>query len=85
MRAQPRCLHTANNMKILYYDCFSGISGDMNLSAMIALGVDPKFLVGELAKLGLDDEFSLTIARVARKGIHGTRVEVVLKDEGHVV
>jgi len=71
-------------MKILYYDCFSGISGDMNLSAMIALGVDPKFLVGELAKLGLDDEFSLTIATDARKGIHGTRVDVVLKDNGHV-
>ena len=41
-------------MKILYYDCFSGISGDMNLGAMIDLGVDADFLRAELSKLGLD-------------------------------
>ena len=40
-------------MKILFYDCFSGISGDMNLGAMIDLGVDNKFLTSELYKLNL--------------------------------
>ena len=40
-------------MKILYYDCFSGISGDMNLGAMIDLGVDKSFLINELNKLNL--------------------------------
>ncbi len=32
-------------MKIFSYDCFSGISGDMNLGAMIDLGVDKEYLI----------------------------------------
>ncbi|MGB3222404.1 MAG: nickel pincer cofactor biosynthesis protein LarC [Desulforhopalus sp.] len=70
-------------MKILYYDCFSGISGDMNLAAMIDLGVDSKYLVDELSKLDIDDEFSLEVSADARKGIHGTRVDVVLENKKH--
>jgi uncharacterized protein (DUF111 family) len=37
-------------MKILYYDCFAGISGDMNLGAMIDLGVPESYLVAELER-----------------------------------
>lgn len=74
-------------MKILYYDCFSGISGDMNLAAMIDLGIDIDFLSKELSRLGLDDEFELKASKDARKGITGTRVDVVLKkhsrEHGH--
>ncbi len=44
--------------EILYYDCFAGISGDMNLAALIDLGVDTKYLINELKKLGID-EFEL--------------------------
>ena len=71
-------------MKILYYDCFSGVSGDMNLAAMIDLGVDPAYLRAELGKLGLDGEFELEVTQGARSGIHGTRVDVRLTDEHHV-
>ena len=67
-------------MRILYYDCFSGISGDMNLAALLALGVDPGHLQAELAKLGLDDEFSLHISRETRSGIQGLRVDVLLRN-----
>lgn len=70
-------------MKILFYDCFSGISGDMNLAAMLALGVDPDHLRSELTKLGLDHEFALHISADSRKGICGTRVDVTLKGLGH--
>ncbi|WP_320007258.1 nickel pincer cofactor biosynthesis protein LarC [Maridesulfovibrio sp.] len=70
-------------MNILYYDCFSGISGDMNLAAMIDLGVDPEVVKTELAKLGIEDEFSLKISRDSRKGIFGTRVDVELAHAHH--
>jgi uncharacterized protein (TIGR00299 family) protein len=63
-------------MKILYYDCFAGLSGDMNLAAMIDLGVEPDFLRAELDKLGLGGEFDLIVAKDIRNGIHGTRVDV---------
>ena len=49
-------------MKILYYDCFAGISGDMNLGAMIDLGVDPAFLKEELRKLNIDG-FHLEVSK----------------------
>jgi uncharacterized protein (TIGR00299 family) protein len=63
-------------MNILYYDCFAGISGDMNLAAMLDLGVDKNFLCAELEKLGLNDEFHLHVKPDAKSGIHGTRVDV---------
>ncbi|HOO91077.1 MAG TPA: nickel pincer cofactor biosynthesis protein LarC [Syntrophales bacterium] len=61
---------------ILYYDCFSGISGDMNLGAMVDLGVDGEYLQEELKKLNLHG-YRLNIYRASRKGIAGTKVDVV--------
>jgi uncharacterized protein (TIGR00299 family) protein len=70
-------------MRILYYDCFSGISGDMNLGALLDLGVSKDYLIGELAKLNLAGYY-LEVTQDARKGITGTKVKVVLKaEEGH--
>ncbi|MCA1754668.1 MAG: nickel pincer cofactor biosynthesis protein LarC [Spirochaeta sp.] len=60
---------------LLYYDCFSGVSGDMNLGAMIDLGVKPEKLEAELAKLGIDG-YRLEIFPDERKGITGTRIIV---------
>ena len=39
--------------KVLYYDCFAGISGDMHLGAMVDLGVPADFLRAELEKLNI--------------------------------
>lgn len=70
-------------MRILYYECFSGISGDMNLGAMIDAGVDSKYLLRELSKLNIDDEFKIEINKVIRKGITGTKVDVIIKHSHH--
>lgn len=67
-------------MNILYYDCFAGISGDMNLGAMIDLGVSPDYLFGELKKLNIG-EHEIKITSGKRKGITGTRVEVAVNSD----
>ena len=69
-------------MKILYYDCFSGISGDMNLGAMLDLGVSEDILRSGLESLGLDG-WELKVTREQRHGIYGTMVTVVTDDDGH--
>ena len=70
-------------MKILYYDCFAGISGDMNLGAMMDLGVPPEYLTGELQKLKLDG-YEIRVSEQQRRGITGTRAEVLLTGDEHV-
>jgi uncharacterized protein (TIGR00299 family) protein len=67
-------------MKILYYECFAGISGDMNLGAMIDVGIKPEYLIKELKKLNLKD-YELKIFKDQRKGISGTRVIVLVKGQ----
>lgn len=62
-------------MKIISYDCFSGISGDMNLGAMIDLGVDKSHLINELNKLNLKG-WELFVQKDQRHGITGTKVTV---------
>jgi uncharacterized protein (TIGR00299 family) protein len=67
-------------MKILYYDCFSGISGDMNLAALVDLGVEQSYLIEELKKLEISG-YSISFTPDQRKGITGTRADVDLTDE----
>ncbi len=71
-------------MKILYYDCFSGISGDMNLAAMIDLGIESQYLINELNKLNLEG-WELIVETDQRHGIYGTKVTVKqsIEDQAH--
>ncbi len=70
-------------MKTLFYECFAGISGDMNLGALIDLGADVDHLRHELTKLGLDKFFKLNVSRGHKNGIYGTKVDVILTEQHH--
>ena len=59
-------------MKVLFLDCFSGISGDMTVGALVDLGVKPSTLEWELSKLALGD-FHMHFEREQRKKIEGVK------------
>ena len=69
-------------MKIAYFDCFSGISGDMTLGALADLGLDPDLLKDELAKLKLEG-YQLSFSKAQKHGISGTKAHVDLSDPEH--
>ncbi|KFL33047.1 MULTISPECIES: nickel pincer cofactor biosynthesis protein LarC [unclassified Sulfurospirillum] len=70
-------------MRVLYYDCFSGISGDMNLGALLDLGVSEAHLRQELSKLSLDAAFEMVVEKASKLGISGTKVTVKLTHQWH--
>ena len=70
-------------MKILYCDCFSGISGDMLLGALLDAGVSSNALQTELAKLGLTKEYEFIVTKAIKKGISATDVDIKLIPHTH--
>jgi len=69
-------------MRIAYFDCFAGISGDMTLGALLDAGVDESAFRAELSKLhGV--EFDLRISKTIKKGIQGTHVDVLINEDHH--
>jgi len=65
-------------MRLAYFDCFSGISGDMILGAMIDVGLPINQLKRELSRLNLKG-YRLTEERVRRAGVIATKVDVISK------
>ncbi len=69
-------------MKIAYFDCFSGISGNMALGALLDAGLALDRLKAELARLPLSG-YALTAQAARRGGLRGTYVEVQVSDHTH--
>src|ERR1700704_6155516 len=66
-------------MRIAYLECFSGISGDMFLGALLDAGLPPEVLTRTVEALGVDAR--LEISRVDRSGISATKLDVIAAGE----
>ena len=62
-------------MNVAYFDCFSGVSGDMALGALIDLGVPVEALTAEMKQIALKD-WSIQTRRERRGAIEGVRVVI---------
>lgn len=67
-------------MKVLYFDCFSGISGDMAVGALLDAGADEKVLLEGLKQLKADG-YRISIEKKLKNGISGTDFSVLLEDQ----
>ncbi len=69
-------------MKTLYFDCSSGISGNMTIGALLELTGDYAYLIDELKKINVPG-YHLEIDKRDKNGIMATHVEVVIESHGH--
>jgi len=71
-------------MRVAHLDCFSGISGDMVLGALVGAGVDLDQLTGMLEGLRLPGWSLRQLPADHEHRVPGTSIEVVCGEEGHV-
>ncbi|MHC5934747.1 nickel pincer cofactor biosynthesis protein LarC [Nostoc sp.] len=70
--------------KIAYFQCPTGISGDMCLGALVSLGVPVEYLIEKLNGLGIKQEYQLRAELVQRNGQQATKVHVdLVHDHDH--
>lgn len=68
-------------MRIAYFDCFSGISGDMFVGALLDAGLKIEILEKELNKLNLSG-YRLEVNKVLKKGISASQFKVKIQEKG---
>jgi pyridinium-3,5-bisthiocarboxylic acid mononucleotide nickel chelatase len=69
-------------MRIAYFDCFSGISGDMIVGALLDAGLDFKELESESKKLDLG-KVEIRASRIVKQNIASTRFSVIYEEQKH--
>ncbi|MFH1523983.1 MAG: nickel pincer cofactor biosynthesis protein LarC [Chloroflexota bacterium] len=67
-------------MKIAYFDCIAGASGDMILGALVDAGLPVETLQSQLSLLNLGDEFELNAQKVSKNGFGATKVDVIVHE-----
>ena len=68
--------------RMLYFECYSGISGDMAVAAMLDLGADRDALDRALSSLDLDG-FRTEVTRVSKSGLDACDFNVILDEDNH--
>lgn len=69
--------------KIAYFECPTGIAGDMCLGALVDVGVPLPYLQEQLQKLQIGDRYTLTCEQVQRQGQRATLIEVRTSESHH--
>ena len=67
-------------MKLLYFDCSSGICGNMTLGALLEIVNDEQYFLNEIKKLNVDG-YKIEISKKDSHGISGTYVNVIVDGE----
>jgi len=69
---------------ILYFDCLSGIAGDMTIAALLHLGIDQEVFLKELGKINIEG-YKIDIKSDQKNGIYGLKFDVIIEGEssGH--
>ena len=67
----------------VYFECKSGISGDMSVAALLDLGADREKLDRALASMKLDNEFTYVISKKQVNAIMASDFDVILPDSAH--
>lgn len=67
----------------LYFECKSGISGDMSVAALLDLGADRQKLESALKSMKLENEFTYNISQVNINAIRATDFDVILPEHHH--
>jgi hypothetical protein len=69
-------------MKVAYFNCFSGASGDMILGSLLDAGLDIELLRQELSRLNLD-HYDLGVEPCIKGSIGGSRAIISIDQEHH--
>ena len=70
-----------DQMRVLYFDTFNGVAGDMILGALLDIGLPLDYLRSELAKLKLTG-YELQAEPIVREGMRGTNFHVLVSEDG---